>query len=569
MLGVPKQNSGDSLRSTSQFVFWLGGFAFLSGLLILMGSGWFMRYLQDDYCFDFLLKHGGFFNAQVFTFLNEITFNGNRFSTNLVMGILAQIGPLSARLLPGLLVFGWSAALIWLVHNLDGLFKWRWPVSFIFFLSIAVVLFSLVQAPNLFQDLFWRPAAVTYLMPLVLLTVLFAWLIQVVYNDQIGIRSIILAFVGAFIVGGFSETAAIFQVGCLFLALVWIVLARPFDNEMQRSAKSLLISSFIGALFAVLVLVISPSARLRQAALFPHPPDFIGIFRISLDGIRQFLLLTFYRQTLPTLLGFLIFFFAGFLLSHSVANPLTFRKPPIWKFLFLVLLISFLLLLFIALPSAYASSSIPEERALLWSRFALVVASAALSLILGNWLGGVVAHPARRRLLITAGIFLAVTCLILVIAIPAGTLFQPAYPEIRDWLAQHPIWIGIFIFLLLITIWLFGRLKLEKRFIDELIPFLLIVLFIAAFLTGVPKLIEELPGYELRAELWDWRNAQVQAAILRGNYDIVLPALDSIAGITELQENPDHWVNNCAELYYGVKSIRAVPPVLTAIPASS
>jgi hypothetical protein len=562
------QNSTRTLKFAFNSVFWLGGFIFLSGLAALMVSGWFSRYLQDDYCFDFLLKHRGFWNAQVFTFFNEITFNGNRFSTNLVMGILAQIGPISARLLPGLLVVGWLAAVNWLIHNLDWLFKWHWPNAFKFFISTSIVLFSLILAPNLYQVLFWRPAAVTYLMPLILLTLLFAWIFHCVRNDQHTIGSIIISFLLAFWIGGYSETAAVFLAGLLLIIFFWIKFTKILESEFQKNFQSLFVPAIIGTFLSILVLIISPAARLRQVALFPKPPILLEIFRISLDGIRQFILLTLYRQTLPTLLYFLIFFYAGFLFSHFLPKSLAFRKSPLLKDLFLVFFSSFLLLSCVAIPSAYASSSIPEERALLWSRFTLIAALVIIAMLIGNWVGRFVANPARRRQMIAIGFFLAISCLIFILVIPGTMAFQPSYPEIRDWLTHNPIRVGLFILLFILTIWMSGRLKLEKSFIEELIPFLLLALIIAISLFGLPQLFKEVPAFQLRAGLWDWREAQIQNSILQGNDEIVLPALDSIAGVTELQDNPDHWVNNCAELYYGMKSIRAVPPLLKAVPAS-
>jgi energy-coupling factor transporter transmembrane protein EcfT len=144
--------------------------------------------------------------------------------------------------------------------------------------------------------------------------------------------------------------------------------------------------------------------------------------------------------------------------------------------------------------------------------------------------------------------------------------FQPAYPEIREWLRLNPIGLAGLIILFLLVSWVVGRVRLEKRFIEEWIPFLLLILIFSICLASLPQLFTSLAAYQLRAQLWDWRDAQIHNAILRGNYEIELPALDSIAGVTELQADPGHWVNNCAELYYGMKSISAVPPVLTSVP---
>jgi hypothetical protein len=565
---VPPPKTADSYKVSLQLILWVAGGIFLVGLVGLVVSGWYARYLQDDYCFDFLLKHHGFWNAQVFTFFNEITFNGNRFSTNLVMGLLAQIGPLSARLLPGFLVLTWLAAAYWLMMGLDRILGWRWPRALLFFLAASLVFFSLVQAPNLFQVLFWRPGSITYLMPLVLLTFSFALALHFIENSQASFGHLLMIGLFAFLVGGFSETAAAFLVGLLIFILLWILFGNGFDSQTRRISSRIGLAAILGALFAILVLVVAPSARLRQAALFPYPPQLMEMIRISLDSIRQFLLLTLYRLTLPILLGFLIFFYIGFGFSHFTRPSFTTRKPRLWINLLLTIIAFFFLLICIAMPSAYASSSIPEERVLIWARFTLVVFLIFVSLMLGNWAGLHITNPKNRRRLMAGGFSLGLVSALLIFAVPAKISLQPAFPEIRDWLQRNPLWIGLIILNFFLLVFLAGRVKIERRFIEELVPFLLVGLILLACLGSLTDIFSAIPGYQLRAGLWDWRNGQIRTSILRGKYEIEIPALDSVAGITELQANPGHWVNNCAELYYGMKSIRAVPPVLTELPSS-
>ena len=74
---MPNQESEGKLKSTFLLILWLGGAALIVGLMVLAISGWFARYLQDDYCFDFLLKHKGFWNSQGFTYFNEVNKGGH------------------------------------------------------------------------------------------------------------------------------------------------------------------------------------------------------------------------------------------------------------------------------------------------------------------------------------------------------------------------------------------------------------------------------------------------------------------------------------------------------------
>jgi len=172
----------------------------------------------------------------------------------------------------------------------------------------------------------------------------------------------------------------------------------------------------------------------------------------------------------------------------------------------------------------------------------------------------------RRRLLVALGLFLALISVFFIVFIPAKVAFQPAFPEIRNWLKQEPYrWI-IVILLFLLSFWIVAHIKLEKSSIEEWIPLLLAVLILSMALFSLPGIFKRIPEYQSRAQLWDWRDAQIRNAIRRGRYEIELPALDSIADIAELQADANYWVNNCAERFYGMKSIRAVPPPLTAIP---
>lgn len=203
---------------------------------------------------------------------------------------------------------------------------------------------------------------------------------------------------------------------------------------------------------------------------------------------------------------------------------------------------------------------------MLWARFTLVAASITFSMAMGDWFGRYVLNPARRRLLLALGFSLACIILSLIIFVPAQVQLQPAFPEIRDWLRQNPVGLAGLFVVFFMVFWIVGHIKLEKRYIEEWIPYLLMLLIFSLCLVSLPQLFITMPVYQLRAQLWDWRDAQIYTAIRLGTYDIELPALDSIAGVTELQADPGHWVNNCAELYYGMKSIKAVPPVLTAVP---
>ena len=557
-----------SSENSYKAVLLVGCLVLAVGLLGLVLNGWYARYMQDDYCFDFLLKHHGFWKAQVFTFINEVTFNGNRFSTNLLMGLVAAIGPFSAQILPGLMVLGWLAAGYFLMHEIDHFLGLNWMKPVLFFIAEAIVFFTLVQAPNLFQILYWRPGAVTYLVPLIFITLLAGLGLYFINQDQKNPLGLFLVGLVAFLSGGFSETAAVFLMGLLLLLYLFCIVRKPFDRRNYKNLVGFLSVSLAGDLLSILVLVIAPSAHLRQTALFPHPPEFLGILRISLAAVWQFFELTLYRLTTPTWILLVLFFLIGLGLNPQSSLKRNPNKQNPWEAIGLIFLAAVFLMVCMAAPSAYASSSVPEERALLLARFILVVTGISGSILLGRWV--------RQRMVTqrTAGfvfifcLFLVSSSILLVLIIPAQITFDPVYPEIRAWLMQN-LWVllGLAAVVLLVFLLITHRLK-NQQLLVKLFPLLLLTMVVLSSLGGLVSVYSALPKFQLRSQLWDWRDAQIRAAIRKGNYEIILPALDSISGVTELQSEADHWVNNCAELFYGMKSIRAVEPVLTRLPDS-
>ena len=67
-----------------------------------------------------------------------------------------------------------------------------------------------------------------------------------------------------------------------------------------------------------------------------------------------------------------------------------------------------------------------------------------------------------------------------------------------------------------------------------------------------------IPEYQQRADYWDRREALILRKAAAGETDLVIPGLDGIYGVKELDDRQYFWVNNCAAQIYGVNSIRTV-----------
>ena len=69
-----------------------------------------------------------------------------------------------------------------------------------------------------------------------------------------------------------------------------------------------------------------------------------------------------------------------------------------------------------------------------------------------------------------------------------------------------------------------------------------------------------IPEYRDRGAAWDAREAYIMELKAQGQIDLLIPQLDGVYGIKEMDVEATHWVNRCAAVYYGVNSIRAIPP---------
>lgn len=90
---------------------------------------------------------------------------------------------------------------------------------------------------------------------------------------------------------------------------------------------------------------------------------------------------------------------------------------------------------------------------------------------------------------------------------------------------------------------------------------LLLLMVVSLFpLYSSRKVIQLIPTYQHRAEAWDNRDAQIRSMAEEGQKNIEVVGFESIAGILEISPTSHNWVNGCAALYYGVKTITATSP---------
>ncbi len=69
---------------------------------------------------------------------------------------------------------------------------------------------------------------------------------------------------------------------------------------------------------------------------------------------------------------------------------------------------------------------------------------------------------------------------------------------------------------------------------------------------------QQIPSAMSRAAEWDSRRDEITHQINTGVSLVEIPKLDSVQGVSELTDDPQFWVNECAASFYGAKFIMAV-----------
>lgn len=164
-----------------------------------------------------------------------------------------------------------------------------------------------------------------------------------------------------------------------------------------------------------------------------------------------------------------------------------------------------------------------------------------------------------KELLLFALLFNLAGILMVVATMVPSMYAMFAYPGNRALFPAH----FTLVFLLFVNGWLTNIMATRFirawpgvwRYSIQLILVIALTGYVVARIT--PRVYENLDQYQLRAQAWDMRHQAILDEKKAGNQYIIVPAFDSVYGIFEIQDNPEHWVNQCVAKYYGVESISA------------
>ncbi|HEY9151943.1 MAG TPA: DUF6056 family protein [Anaerolineales bacterium] len=349
------------------------------GLFAYLGT--FTRYLADDYCETVLARNG-----LIQSLIQRYETVSDRYSNLLFVGLSEYLIPRNVQIMPVIMILLWTAALTWFVYEARRMIGLCWSIWMDFFLAASLAFFSVLEAPNRFQTIYWRSAMATHFAPLVYLTAFAALLLVLIRRNEsrrpalwIGILCLIIAFFG----GGFSEppVAVLIVVSALVVAAIWL-----WGKGTRRLPALTLYSwTLAGGLLALVVLMAAPgnSFRIRSVR-----PDVVDLVYKTLVATLQFILDTFSILPLPTFVSIvipLLLFYGFFATSPALSSA---KKRMVWITLAVIPLLSFGLIVAGFAPSVYGQA-FPAERArfigLMFMIAGLMLEGAGVGVLLAQW----------------------------------------------------------------------------------------------------------------------------------------------------------------------------------------
>jgi hypothetical protein len=362
-----------------------------------------MRYSGDDYCYGAVLTTRGFWNAQTYSYLNQVPFHGNRFTLTLFSSIAGLFRPSFSGVLPGLAIVLWVtgifATIKLLVKNLRGHLQ---NLEILLF-SEFLVFITLYAAPDLPESLYWRSGMLPYLAPLIMNLFLIGLISKYRSQGHLSNYSLIAIALFAIIAAGFSETAAAMQLGYIIFWLTSLIAQRNGERDHIKRNLKPIISAGVGTSISILMLIYSPSIQSELMDTM-QSPKLLESLSLSAKASWDFIVGSGADLPLPHFV--VLFFFTGFSILFSTRKQqdnieLASMVPTKGA---LILLATFGLIFFGMVPSVFIRSVIPNPRALIASRFVVVIAFAALGWLIGTSIYYYIKHQTRLLSLTRLGI---------------------------------------------------------------------------------------------------------------------------------------------------------------------
>jgi hypothetical protein len=357
----------------------LGVLATLIPLVLYAYLGIFSRYGSDDYCISAFYLQKNLVNAMILRYMTATSRYTNIIFTGLADKLL---GWYNVAILPALMLTLFVLGLYLLLKEIGEMFQLGWSRWLVFFLSLLVVYFSVTQAPNLYETLYWRAGMTSHFAPLVFIPFFGTFLLKQIRKVQEGSPSLwvqMACFIIPLMIGGLSEPPTALMITILGLATVaawwWS------DVRDRRSILMLLAWSLLGALTALMIMAVAPANALRTQTATPGLMELL--YRIIyyplyfiVDTVRAYPIPTLASVFVPALLFYVKY-------AHTSQNLSREARNRLGILMIVVLLLTYLCISAGFAPSAYGQSY-PVPRARFIGRLLMTAALITEGALLGT-----------------------------------------------------------------------------------------------------------------------------------------------------------------------------------------
>jgi Family of unknown function (DUF6056) len=354
--------------------------------------GTFSRYGSDDYCLSAFFLQDNLISAMV----QRYNLASSRYTNILFIGLVDKLlGWYNVAILPGLMLVLFVSGFYLLLQEIAEMARLQWSRWMVLFLSIWLVYLAVMQAPDLYETLYWRAGMASHLAPVVLIPFFGAFLLRQIRYARPQIPSAWIqaaCFIIPFLIGGLSEPPTALMITVLILAIFaawwW------GDFRHRASILILLFWSLMGAAAALIVMALAPANSIRMQT--PPPPLLELISRIVIypsyvvvDTLQVIPIPTFASVAVPALL----FYVKYTHLSQGLPRE---TRARLGILMVVILLLAYLLIAASFAPSIYGQSY-PAPRARFVSRVVMTAALMMEGALLGTFFA-----QARARVLQSA-----------------------------------------------------------------------------------------------------------------------------------------------------------------------
>ena len=356
----------------------IGIFTTLAALALYAYLGIFSRYASDDYCLSAFFLTDDFLGAMI----QRYFISSSRYTNILFIGLSDKLfGWYNVAILPALMLTLFVLGLYLVLKEISETLRLTWSRWLTFFLSLLIVYFSITQAPDLYETLYWRAGMTSHFAPVVFLPFWGAFMLRQIRNADISLPSPWVqaaCFLIPFVIGGLSEPPTALMVTILGLGILaaW----RWSEARKRRSILILLSWSLLGAIAALLVMGLAPANSLRMQTPPPPLPELISkiLYYPSffvIGTLRTLPTPTLISMVVPAVLFYVQYAYPSPGLSKEARNRLG-------LLMLIVLVLAYLMIAASFAPSVYGQSY-PVPRA----RFAARVIMTVALMTEGAWIG--------------------------------------------------------------------------------------------------------------------------------------------------------------------------------------